>query len=140
MRVSDDQRQRVIDELRRHCVAGRLDIDEYAERIEQALAATSLEDLDRALGDLPMLRIADPATSSRVHDNGSHRRAGSTSDALTGGGRRARLAARAVVLVSVMLVLVAVVLALALSWAWAAVLVVGWLVGLAQARLGGRRR
>jgi hypothetical protein len=138
MRVSDAQRQRVIDELRRHCVAGRLDIDEYAARIEQALAATSFEELARVLGDLSMLSIADPVGAGRVYDDGSPW--GSSSDPLAGGGWRARLAASAVVLVSVLVVLVAVVLALVLSWAWAAVLVVGWLVGLGQARLGGRRR
>ncbi len=137
MRASDEQRQRVIDELRRHCVAGRLDIDEYAARIEQALAATSVEDLIRVLGELPMLGIADLAGAGRV--DGSHRETASTSDALAGGGWRARLAASAVVVVSVIVVLVAVALALALSWVWAAVLVVGWLLGLAQARLGGRR-
>jgi hypothetical protein len=37
-------------------------------------------------------------------------------------------------------VVAAVVLALTLSWAWAAVLLLGWLLGLAQARLSGRRR
>jgi hypothetical protein len=130
MRASDDQRQRVIDELRRHCVAGRLNIDEYAARVEQALTATSVEDLERVLGDLPMLGIADPAGANRAHDDGF----------LAGRGPTARLAASGVVLLSVIVVLAAVLLALVLSWAWAAVLLVGWLLGLAQARLGGRRR
>jgi hypothetical protein len=138
--VTDEQRQRVIDELRHHCVAGRLDIDEYAARIEQALAATSLEDLVRVLGDLPRPHIAEPAGASGVPGNGYRRQASSTSNALAGAGCGVRLAASAVVLLSVMVVLAAVVLGLALSWAWAAVLLVGWLLGLVQARLSGRRR
>jgi hypothetical protein len=141
MRVSDNERQRVIDELRRHCVAGRLDVDEYASRIEQALAATSLEDLDRVLGDLPMVRIADPAGTSAASDSGGYARFGGSSDTSAGGkGWSARLRASAVVLVSVIVVVGAVVLATALSWAWAAVLVAGWLLGVVQARVLARRR
>jgi hypothetical protein len=137
MRVSDSERQRAIDELRRHCAAGRLDVDEYATRIEQALAATTLEDLDRVLGDLPMVRIADPTAAGEP--------AGQARNGRTDGGQRAgghgwggRLAASAVVVISVLVVLGAVALAAVVGWSWAALLVAGWLLGLIQARLSGR--
>ncbi len=61
MRASDEDRKRTVDELRRHCAAGRLDVDEYASRIERAMLAASLEELDDLRADLPMLRIAEPA-------------------------------------------------------------------------------
>ncbi|HEY3810842.1 MAG TPA: DUF1707 domain-containing protein [Acidimicrobiales bacterium] len=150
MRVSDTERQRAIDELRRHCAAGRLDVDEYATRIEAALAATTLEDLDRVLGDLPMLRIADPAEAAAAGSgNGSRRRRGAGSPpwgtiagqpGSPGGGRgwTGRLAASAVVVISVLVVLGAVALAAVVGWSWAAVLLGGWLLGLVQSRLSGR--
>jgi hypothetical protein len=147
LRVSDADRQRVVEELRRHCAAGRLDVDEYADRIAQALGASSWEDLDRALGELPMLRIADPSSSMSSPGHRRDRR----SDGPTGRGRggrpveeprgwSARLASTLVVLLSVTVVLAAVILAAVVSWTWAAVLVAGWLLGLAQARVAARRR
>ena len=39
LRASDDDRERVIDELRRHAGEGRLSVEELEERIERALAA-----------------------------------------------------------------------------------------------------
>jgi hypothetical protein len=139
MRVSDIERQRAVEELRRHCAAGRLDVDEYAQRIEQVLSAGTLEEIDHVLADLPMVRIADPAGSSkgRALDLVGSDTVGSSA------GRHHRLsgrvAATAVVLLTVVIVVAAVLLAFLASWAWAAVLVAGWLLGLAQARLGRRR-
>jgi hypothetical protein len=142
MRVSDQERQRVIDELRRHCAAGRLDVDEYADRIEQALSAASFEDLDRALGDLPMLRIADPSVSGRPgHDGATPARLGlgPPYDAYDGSARlSSRFAATAVVLISVMVVVAIVVLLAVASWTWAALLFAGWLLGVVQTRLSTR--
>jgi hypothetical protein len=155
MRVSDTERQRAIDELRRHGAAGRLDVDEYATRIEAALAATTLEDLDQVLGDLPMLRIVDPAGAATAGNrtgggNGSGRGRGAGSPlwgtiagqpGSSGGGRGwpGHLAPSAVVIISVVVVVLgAVALAAAVGWSWAAVLVGGWLLGLIQSRLSGR--
>jgi Domain of unknown function (DUF1707) len=157
MRVSDIERQRTIDELRRHCAAGRLDVDEYAVRIEKAMLATTLEELDILTTDLPFLRIADPAGYRST--NGSARTAGDRGPAAAigaaardwadgrasgGFGRGAsgavatRLSATAVVLVTVAVVVTAVLLALALSWTWAAVLLAGWLAGVVQGRISQR--
>jgi hypothetical protein len=138
MRVSDIERQRAVDELRRHCAAGRLDVDEYAQRIEQVLSATTLEEIDRVLADLPMVRIADPAGTAAGHAAGA---IGSTDDSSEIAARHlsTRMSATVVVLLTVVVVVAAVLLATLASWAWAAVLVAGWVLGLAQARLSRRR-
>ena len=145
MRASDSDRQRTVDELRRHCAAGRLDVDEYAARIERALGASTLEELDQLRADLPMMRIADPA--------GNPGRNGVRSDrGLPPAGRlpardraagadqdhhgRLRLGATAVVALTVLVVVSALVVGLAAQWTWAALLLAGWLVGLAQGRIG----
>jgi Domain of unknown function (DUF1707) len=153
MRVSDAERQRAIDELRRHCGAGRIDMDEYSVRLERALTATTLADLDALLADLPIVRIDDP--SGTRPSAGSSSAGGSAavasldrlgSDSSDGGNYAARgralskrLGTTAVVVLTVLMVLAAVVLALAASWVWAAVLLVGWFVGILQGWLGGLR-
>jgi Domain of unknown function (DUF1707) len=152
MRVSDAERQRAIDELRRHCGAGRIDMDEYSTRLERALAATTLAELDELLADLPIVRIADPAgvrpTAGSQSSRGSSvaRAGGFGLDATDGGDYAAkgralskRLGTTAVVVLTVVMVLAAVILALAASWAWAAVLLVGWFIGIVQGWLGGLR-
>jgi hypothetical protein len=138
MRVSDTERQRVIEELRRHCAAGRIDVDEYADRIERALAATTLVELDQVTGDLPMLRIADPSGSAR------HQR---RDRALLGAAPfrswspvTNRLAGSLVVVLTVAVVMGAILLLVLGSWAWAAVLIAGWLAGLLQSAAARRRQ
>jgi hypothetical protein len=144
MRVSDTERQRAIDELRRHCAAGRLDVDEYAGRVEQVLAAGTLEQLDRVLADLPMMRIADPEGSQ---GNGRHSFGRSSADDTAEPGATpgttslaGRMGASLLVILSVVIVAGAVLLAVLASWAWVAVLLAGWAIGLLQARLARRRR
>lgn len=138
MRISDTERQRTIEELRRHCAAGRIDVDEYAERIEKVMGAATLEELDRVLQDLPMLRIADP---TRPDGRGS---AGSLFDQRAigpagGESRGRRLVALVTVLVTVCIVVGAALLLVVVSWGWAAVLVGGWLAGLIQGNMLRRR-
>src|SRR4051794_19280901 len=53
MRVGDADRQRVVAELQRHFVDGRLASDELGERLDRALAARTEADLQELLGDLP---------------------------------------------------------------------------------------
>ena len=136
MRISDAERQRAVDELRRHCAAGRVDIDEYAERIEKVMGSSTLEELDGVLGDLPMLRIDDPTSSAgagrigwlgaRALESGSEPRARRRPGPVLG------------MLVAVLVVVLAAVLLVAASWVWAAVLVAGWVAGLAQSSLSRR--
>lgn len=47
LRVSDADRERVVRALERHTVAGRLTLDEFAERVGRVLAAVTHDDLIR---------------------------------------------------------------------------------------------
>jgi hypothetical protein len=55
MRVSDEERHSVVDELRAHYGAGRLDLAEFEDRINAALAARVRGELEPLLDDLPDL-------------------------------------------------------------------------------------
>jgi hypothetical protein len=52
-RVADADRDRVIVELREHCVAGRLTLEEFASRTDQAIDARTTQDLEAITRDLP---------------------------------------------------------------------------------------
>jgi hypothetical protein len=54
LRVGDADRQRVVDELQRHYVAGRLTSEELGERVAQALSARTFADFGPILADLPI--------------------------------------------------------------------------------------
>ena len=56
MRVSDEDRHAVVDELRVHFGVGRLDLAEFEDRTNAALAARIRGELDPLLDDLPYLR------------------------------------------------------------------------------------
>lgn len=53
LRVSDAERERVVDFLRENALVGRLSHDELDERIGLAYAAVTRGDLERLIGDLP---------------------------------------------------------------------------------------
>lgn len=53
IRAGDGDRERVIELLRRHAAAGRLDADELATRIDRVYAATYVHEVDAALAELP---------------------------------------------------------------------------------------
>lgn len=53
IRASDADRDRTAALLREHHAAGRLDAEEFAERLDQAYAAKTLGELDELLADLP---------------------------------------------------------------------------------------
>jgi DUF1707 SHOCT-like domain len=55
LRVSDADRQRVIDQLKRHTSEGRLTLDEFEARVDEALAARTGADLRPVLRELPPL-------------------------------------------------------------------------------------
>ncbi|MFK3981160.1 DUF1707 domain-containing protein [Micromonospora sp. NPDC050397] len=59
-RASDDDRERVIEDLQRHTTAGRLSLDEFSERAALAYSARTLTDLAAVTSDLP----ATPAPTS----------------------------------------------------------------------------
>lgn len=64
IRASDDDRQRVIAALQRHTEAGRLDLDEFAERVGAAHAARTLGELAAITGDLPAEPLAVPTAGA----------------------------------------------------------------------------
>ena len=53
IRASDEDRQRTVNALERHAGAGRLTLDEFAERARQAHGARTLGDLAEIVRDLP---------------------------------------------------------------------------------------
>jgi hypothetical protein len=148
MRVSDEDRRRVVDELRRHCAAGRIDVDEYASRIERALAATSFEELDALRSDLPMIRIAEPNGSGiwagrKARDDIAPIMSRSGGDGGGGGVRQPhdkRPIAMLFAVVTVAVVMAAIVLGVVVEWTWSVVIILAWVVGLVQGRVTRRRR
>src|SRR5215207_4969832 len=70
VRASDADRERVVDQLRRHHEAGRLDGEEFTERMEHALSARWIEELPPLLSDLPDL---DRAGSDQSASNQARR-------------------------------------------------------------------
>ncbi|BCJ52303.1 hypothetical protein Asp14428_37780 [Actinoplanes sp. NBRC 14428] len=53
MRASDEDRQRVVAALERHTGAGRLTLDEFAQRAGLAAGARTLDELAAVVSDLP---------------------------------------------------------------------------------------
>lgn len=59
--IADDQRERAVDRLRDHVGTGDLTLAEFEDRVQQALAAQTLEELERATDGLPAEGMARPA-------------------------------------------------------------------------------
>ena len=55
LRISDDDRQKFVDQLTRHCAEGRLTFEELDERISKAWEARTQADLRPLALDLPTL-------------------------------------------------------------------------------------
>jgi Domain of unknown function (DUF1707) len=64
MRVSQAERDAVVEDLSRHTSEGRLDLAEFEQRVDEALAAKTRGELDNVLRELPAAR---PRGSSRPH-------------------------------------------------------------------------
>ncbi len=62
-RVSEAERQAVVEQLRLNTADGRLDIEEFGERVEKALAARTGGELTPLLADL--VHIEAPKTAAR---------------------------------------------------------------------------
>jgi hypothetical protein len=65
LRVSNDEREAVATILRREHVAGRLDNDEFDERLGRCLAARTYAELDQLIADFPVAE-AERRQSPRV--------------------------------------------------------------------------
>ena len=55
IRASDADRDRTAALLREHLAAGRLDAEEFQERLDAAYAAKTLGELDELMADLPAI-------------------------------------------------------------------------------------
>jgi hypothetical protein len=53
MRASDADRERIVNLLREHHAEGRLDIEEFHDRLNAAYAAKTIGDLEALLADMP---------------------------------------------------------------------------------------
>ena len=60
IRVSDAERHRVIEVLKQHTAEGRLTLDEFEVRVDEALSARTGTDLRTVLRDLPALETEGP--------------------------------------------------------------------------------
>jgi hypothetical protein len=65
LRVSDADREAAVSVLREHLAAGRLDHDEFSERVGAVLAARRAAELAEVLRDLPELAPGGPAGQQR---------------------------------------------------------------------------
>ena len=65
LRASDADRETVVEQLRAHAAAGRLDAEELDDRIGRALEARRLGDLAPLLADLPDAERPRPARAAR---------------------------------------------------------------------------
>ena len=68
LRAADDDRKRVLAQLERHFVDGRLDSDEYDERVSRALAARTYGELDALVRDLPSTPSPPPEAPAASDD------------------------------------------------------------------------
>lgn len=57
LRASDADRERLVDELEKHTIAGRLTTDEFEQRTQQAYAAKTMGELDALHRDLPAMPL-----------------------------------------------------------------------------------
>lgn len=55
MRASDRDRDRTAEQLREHHAAGRLDAEEFADRLDKVYQARTIGDLDELTADLPSI-------------------------------------------------------------------------------------
>ncbi|MDM7488448.1 DUF1707 domain-containing protein, partial [Rhodococcus sp. CSLK01-03] len=53
VRISDPERERLVDELGRHLTAGRLTIGEFDERVGAVYRSVTTDEARRVLSDLP---------------------------------------------------------------------------------------
>jgi hypothetical protein len=68
IRASDEDRQRIMAALERHTGAGRLTLDEFAERVGVVSDARTLSELAAVVSDLPPDPTADTAAAGTEQD------------------------------------------------------------------------
>src|SRR5687767_5675224 len=64
IRASDGERSEVVEVLRAHCGEGRIDLDEFSERVSRVYEARTIGELSEITADLPVLHGGGaPATA-----------------------------------------------------------------------------
>src|SRR3954469_23709621 len=66
MRTGDAEREATVTRLQTAVGEGRIDLDEFGQRVEAAYAAATTADLDRLLADLPAPASAVPAVGEII--------------------------------------------------------------------------
>src|SRR5215475_129072 len=61
VRASDADREAAVEALREHYFAGRLDVEEFTERVEQAYGARTVGELEQVERELPATAPSTPA-------------------------------------------------------------------------------
>jgi hypothetical protein len=70
MAVMTDARERAIRELTKHCGDGRLTLDELEDRIDEVQRATTDDEIQHALRELPLPRPeSEPVVAERPRDD-----------------------------------------------------------------------
>jgi Domain of unknown function (DUF1707) len=64
LRVSDFDREQAVTDLKAHAAAGRLSVDELAERVAAAYDASTFGELSDLMSDLPEIRDSTPVARS----------------------------------------------------------------------------
>lgn len=66
VRAGDADRERTVQQLQQHLADGRLDYEEFNERVDEAYAARTMDDLADALRELPRIPAQPRPNSSPV--------------------------------------------------------------------------
>jgi hypothetical protein len=90
IRASDADRDRAASLLREHHAAGRLNAEEFSERLDKAYAAKTLGDIDELMADLPAIDLYRLPDASLPRYRGSIPGSGSIVQATAHGGIPAR--------------------------------------------------
>jgi uncharacterized membrane protein YgcG len=136
MRASDQDRDRTAQMLREHHAMGRLDADEFSERLDKVFLAKTIGDLDELTADLPAVDPYPlPTSSLSRHNPGSALPAASVLDAMSRGRGRLSPAWQAAwgSWFCTSLVLTVIWLLTGAGYPWPL-----WVIGIWGAILGGR--
>lgn len=74
IRISDADRNEIVELLREHCSEGRLTLDEFSDRVGEVFAARTGSELDRITVDLPMPQRSTAVTAPAASANSPERR------------------------------------------------------------------
>lgn len=151
IRASDADRDRTANMLREHHAAGRLDADEFNERLDKVFAAKTIGDLDDLTADLPAVDPYPlPTSSLSRRPPGSELPAASVLDAMSRGRGRLSPAWQAAwgswLGTALLLIIIWALTGAGYPWPlwvigpWGVILAGRWIVGTHPEGHGGRGR